>query len=109
MALVEVCTAFPPLRVYVAAPYTTGDAGRNVRRAILAADAILEAGHLPYLPHLNHFWHILRPHFKEAWMELDHAWLIKCDVLVRLPGESEGADREVKWAQAQGMEVFYGL
>ena len=34
----------------------------------------------------------------ETWMEYDLAWLGACEALLRLPGHSPGADREVRYA-----------
>jgi hypothetical protein len=33
----------------------------------------------------------------------------KCDCLLRLAGESEGADREVAFAKQRGIPVFYSI
>lgn len=93
-------------RVYVAGPYTAGDVASNVRMAIEAADAIAEAGGIPFLPHLSHFWHMHRPHDWEFWLEQDLAWLPLCDSIVRLPGESKGADLEMHKAREYGLVRF---
>ena len=95
-------------RVYVAGPYTHGDVEANVREAIAASDMLLEAGYAPYCPHMSHFWHRQHPHDYETWMALDMAWLAQCDALIRLPGESPGADREVLFAQHHNIPVYYG-
>jgi hypothetical protein len=42
-------------------------------------------------------------------MELDLIWLPACDAVLRLPGESNGADIEVKEAQRLGLPVFNSL
>lgn len=97
------------MRVYVAGPYTKGDVAQNVRDAILAADQLLQAGHAPFLPHLTHFWHLLTPHPWERWLNLDLEWLLLCHALVRLPGESVGADREVQYAMDHGLPIFIGV
>lgn len=92
-------------RIYIAAPYAKGDVAENVRRAILAADELLRAGHIPFCPHLSHFWHLLCPKPRDLWLGYGLEWLAACDALVRLPGESEGADAEVEAAQALGIPV----
>jgi hypothetical protein len=93
------------LRVYVASVMTEGDVAANVRAACDVADDLLRGGLVPYLPHLDHFWHLIHPHDYETWMALDFAWLAACDVLVRLPGASPGADREVAEAEHLGIIV----
>ena len=35
--------------------------------------------------------------------------LSKCDAVLRLPGESKGADQDVKIAQERGLKIFYTL
>jgi hypothetical protein len=96
-------------RVYVAGPYTKGDPCINTHRAIEAGNAVLDAGFAPFVPHLSHFWHTASPRVYEDWMELDLAWVVKADALLRLPGESSGADREVALALAAGVPVFHSL
>lgn len=95
--------------IYVSGPYSNGDQALNVRRAIEAADALLNAGFFPYCPHLSHFHHILCPHDYETWMRLDLAWLERCDAVVRLSGHSPGADREVARAHELGIPVYFGV
>jgi len=97
------------MRIYVAGPYALGDVAQNVRQAIVAADVLLKAGHTPFLPHLFHFWHLVCPGPPDQWLKLDLTWLHLCEALVRLPGESAGADQEVALAQTLGMPVFFGV
>lgn len=83
------------MRIYVAGPLSTGDVSANVRRALAVATRLLDAGHAPFVPHLSHFWDLVHPRDYERWMALDIEWLSTCDALVRIPGPSAGADREV--------------
>lgn len=94
------------LRIYVAGPYTKGDVAVNVTTAVRAADSVLRAGHIPFVPHLTHFWHLLEPHDYETWLAYDFEWLRQCDAMIRLPGESVGADREETEARRLGMPVL---
>jgi hypothetical protein len=96
-------------KVYVAAPYTIGDVGINVRWAIEAGDALLMRGFIPFIPHLSHFWHLLTPHDYETWLAFDLEWLSTCDAVFRVAGESAGADREVEKAKRYGILVFTSL
>ena len=92
--------------VYIAGPYSNGDQGVNVRRAIDLGDALLRMGYAPYIPHLTHFWNLIHPGEYEMWMELDFAWLSKSDFVLRIPGYSNGVDREVELAIELGIPVF---
>ena len=96
-------------RVYVAGPYTKGDVAINVRTAIEAADTLLHWGYLPHCPHLTHFWHLVCPRPYETWLDYDKAWLRLCDAVVRLPGDSQGADQEVALARELGIPVYGSL
>lgn len=97
------------VRVYVAGPYTQGNQGSNVRDAVSAGEELLNAGLYPYVPHLNHLWHLIFPHKYEEWMDLDLTWLRKCDILLKLPGESPGADLEEETARGLNMPIFYSI
>lgn len=92
------------LRVYVAGPYSS-DPERNTRAAIAAGNAILDLGHAPMVPHLTHYWHLHSPRPYEDWLRLDLAWLAAADIVLRLPGESPGANREVERARSLGIPV----
>lgn len=94
------------LKVYMAGPYTKGDQALNVRRILKAADRIVDAGHIPFVPHLYHFWHMLSPKLYEVWMDLDREWLTVCDVMIRMSGESSGSDQETKDAHDMDMPVY---
>lgn len=94
-----------PVRIYIAGPYTRGDIAENLRRAVAMADVVLAAGHVPFVPHLTHLWHLISPKPYETWLQLDLAWLDQCQVLIRLPGESHGADAEVAYAKEHGIPV----
>ena len=97
------------MKIYIAGPYTKGDVAVNVRNAILAGQQVMEAGHSPYIPHLTHFWHFLIPGPWEQWIKHDKEWIGVCAALIRLEGESVGADREVEIANQLGIPVFHGF
>ena len=97
------------MRIYVSAPYSKGDVCINVRKAIEAGDRLLEMGHTPFIPHLTHFWHYVSPKPYETWLEIDRRWIDCCDAVLRLEGESNGADLEVKYAKNLGKTVYYSL
>lgn len=92
-------------RVFVSGPYSHGDVETNVRTAIQAADTLLEAGFLPFLPHLSHYWEQVSQKPYETWMEIDFGWLAQCQAVLRLPGHSPGADRECDLAKQLGIPV----
>jgi hypothetical protein len=95
------------LWIYIAGPLTVGGELRNVYRAIHAAERMRKLGLIPVVPHLFAFWDIVAPGADYAeWLALDLKFLEKCDLVLRLPGESKGADVEVERAMALGLRVF---
>ncbi len=94
------------LRVYVAGPYTLGDTVLNIRNAIKAGNKLLAWGFAPFVPHTNALWHLLDPQPDTTWLSLDNEFLPICDVLLRLPGESKGADAEAALARSLSMLVY---
>lgn len=96
-------------KVYVAGPYTKGDSCINTHNAIVAGNQLWDAGYTPFIPHLCHLWHCVTPRPYALWLEYDFEFLSACDILLRLPGESNGADAEVAEANRLGIPVFYGI
>lgn len=97
------------MKIYIAGPYTKGDVIQNIRNAVEAGEKVAALGHTPYIPHLTAFWHILYPHDIDFWYSYDIEWLKCCDAILRLPGESHGADVEVKVAAGSGMIVYHSI
>lgn len=93
-------------RIYVAGPYTKGDVAINVRNAYEAANRLADLGFAPFVPHATHFWHMLFPRPYEFWLDLDNQFLPFCEAILRLSGESSGADKEVALARTLGLPVF---
>lgn len=95
------------MKVYISGPYSNGNKLANVNAAIDAAQEVWVAGHDPYIPHLTHYWDERHSHSIDDWMEMDLSWLSDCDAVLRLPGESGGADMEVARALELGIPVVY--
>lgn len=93
-------------KIYIAGPYSTGDTILNIRDALEEADILMDYGFVPFVPHLTGFWHMLYPREYEKWMQYDEQWLRSCDAVLRLSGESAGADREVSLALFLGIPCF---
>ncbi len=90
----------PPKYIYIAGPLNvdSDDEKVNVQNAIILAQTIIEMGGVPYLPHLTLFWDKQFKHPHEYWMKLDIQWLLKCDAVYRMYGNSDSADEEVQAA-----------
>lgn len=91
---------------YVSGPYSIGDPVLNTRAAIDAGNRLADAGYTVIIPHLSHFWHMIHPHDWNFWLMQDMVLVTRCDLLVRLPGESKGADMEEAVARANNIPVL---
>jgi len=96
-------------KIYIASPYTIGDVAVNVKRSIYAAEELIAHGYAPYCPLLSHFHHMIHPNDYETWMDVGLTWLVRCDAVLRLTGESKGADIECQIALEGGIPVFYTI
>lgn len=94
--------------IYIASPYTIGDVAANVAVQVEAAHRIMDLGHCPIAPLLSHFLHIHRQRDYRDWIACDIELVKRCDIVLRLPGESSGADGEVRMAMAWGIDVCEG-
>ena len=95
--------------VYIASPYTIGSKSDNVYRQIRCASALIDLGYCPIAPLLSHYIDNLYPKNYETWMQLDFELISRCDILLRLSGQSAGADREVNYAEALKIPVVYSI
>ena len=95
-----------PIKIYVAGPITTGDRMHNLRQAIDAAHTLAQHGFVPFVPHLADLWELVYPRSYDDWLAYDRAWLVCCQGLLRLPGESFGANREVSLALEHAIPIF---
>ncbi len=97
------------VRVYIAGPLTRGDQGANAHRAMEVWDLLWRMGFAPYCPHWSLLQNLLAPRPYAEWMEHCLVWVGHCQALLRLPGESPGADDEVSEAERLNIPVFYEL
>lgn len=93
--------------LYVAGPYTRPDPVINTHGACKFATAIYEAGlWTPMVPHITLVWHAITPRPINFWYALDLAHMSRCDAIVRLPGDSTGADAEVAYAREIDLPII---
>lgn len=103
------------IRIYIAGPYSGNgsllDREVNTSRAVRAGIELVRRGHKPFIPHLTHY---VEEDYQaqfayETYLEWDIEWLQFCEGLLRLPGVSEGADREEAIAMSLDIPVYYSI
>ena len=102
--------------VYIAGPISKGDLGTHVRATVDVANRLQAAGVAPIVPHLQSvLWWLINPPEQAkcdgyaVWLPMDFAYIQRSDAVLRLPGESAGADQEVAFAESIGVPVFYDV
>jgi hypothetical protein len=118
-------------RVYIAGPITRGDLKHNVDQATAAFVALSKAGYAPLCPHWSVYakpaislpgpvgadpfvyCRATRNGNEEMthadWIGADLPWVEVSDAVLRLPGESTGADLEVEHAVKNCIPVFHSI
>lgn len=111
------------LMILIAGPYRSGTdddpvrMNRNLLRLERAAWPIFQAGHLPVigewiaLPVLASMGvtDIADPRARDVMYPTAERLLERCDAVLRLPGESRGADQDVAIARRRGIPVYLSL
>ncbi|WP_125778028.1 DUF4406 domain-containing protein [Antribacter gilvus] len=109
-----------PLMILIAGPYQSGTDGdpaamaANLRRLEEAAWPIFERGHVPMigewvaLPVLSSMGASgpSDPRAEAVMYPTAERLLAHCDAVLRLPGESRGADNDVAIARERGLPVY---
>lgn len=109
--------------VYIAGPISRGDLCHNINQANAAFRELALAGLSPLCPHWSCFsgGALVAPTSGQVyalasgtgngmshaeWLAVDLTFVERSDAVLRLPGESTGADLEVQHALALGIPVF---
>lgn len=96
------------LRVYIAGPITKGDRFENVTHAIRTGKKMVKDGLAPYIPHFDAYMTLGGDDISwNSYLEWDLEWSNLAEAVFRLPGESTGADLEVRHALEHDIPVFY--
>ena len=94
-------------RLYLSGPITHGCRTTNFATGCTAHEELLKRHFAVYNPMLSmmhpNAWQISH----DTWLQSDLAWVEVADVVLRLPGESEGADRECSYAATLDIPVVY--
>jgi len=112
-----------PLTILIAGPYRSGTNDdpqlmqQNLDRLEAMGLALFRAGHIPLIGE----WLALpllkaagskKPGddiYQEISYRIAHRLITKCDAVLRINGESKGADNDVKVARELGLMIYYNL
>lgn len=93
--------------VYIAGPFTKPCPLRNTRVAMDVFEELRQWGRVtPICPHWSLLQQMHTPLTHRQWLDHDFEIIRRCDAVLRLPGESDGADQEVELANELGIPVF---
>ncbi|KQB39501.1 DUF4406 domain-containing protein [Flavobacterium aquidurense] len=109
--------------ILIAGPYRGGTNDdpkliqQNLEKLEAVALPLFRMGHLPIigewlalpLLHLAGSKYIGDSVWDEIQYPVAHRLLEKCDAVLRLEGESKGADNDVRIAQERGLKIYYRL
>jgi hypothetical protein len=112
--------------VYIAGPISRGDLAHNINQANAAFRQLAEAGFAPLCPHWSCFsgGALVSPTggsvyalasatgngmSHASWLAVDLVFVERADAVLRLPGESTGADMEVRHANEMRIPVFHSV
>lgn len=109
-----------PMLILISGPYMTGTDGdevkiaENLSRMEAMALPVYERGHLAVVAEWLS-WPVIKqaggdshasPEFAEFQYPTAHRLLGMCDAVLRIPGESKGADAECALAREMGMTIY---
>lgn len=98
------------VKVFIASPYTRGEIDKNMQNQKDISNKLIDLGFCPLpIALCYHQLAIDLPREYNVWIELTANWIQKCDCILRLPGESLGADNELEIAKELNMPIFYEI
>lgn len=117
------CKKSEDMLILIAGPYRGGTNDdpkliqQNLDKLEAVALPLFRMGHLPIigewlalpLLHLAGSKHIGDSVWDEIQYPVAHRLLEKCDAVLRLEGESKGADNDVRIAKEKGLKIYYRL
>lgn len=93
------------IKVFMSGPYSSDPEG-HFQNQNNVLDILLDLGFAPYAPLL---FHRANPRPYQDLLDLVIEWMESCDCILRLPGDSPGADAEIARANQLGIPVVYSI
>lgn len=97
--------------VYVAGSIMKPEPAGNIKKGVEQCEQLLKLGFVPFSPFNTDWFKIgqLANRSTDEWLEYDYAWILKCDAVFAMPGESLGRDKEIEFANQNKIPVFWCL
>ena len=98
--------------VFIAGPISNGgtlqppETAPHITAAVVAGLQLLDAGFAVLIPQLS--W-LIDPYGQHPWYEMDLELVRRSDAVLRMPGSSFGADREVVLADEMAIPVYHSV
>ena len=95
---------------YIAGPLTHGSETHNIKAAAKVGHRLMRQGFDVLIPHAYALTEMLDdgpPASYDEWLARCLRLIKRCDCVLRIPGHSPGADREVEFAREHGIPVFF--
>jgi hypothetical protein len=98
--------------IFLSCPISNGDMAtdteieKNVAVAIAYETVLRDLEFAVVNPALSWFSHKFRPWSHDRWMEQAIDTMLRCDAVLRVPGDSVGADREQAFAETHDLPYF---
>lgn len=96
------------IKVFVSSPYS-GNVEENVQFQVDIGNELMDLGFFPFTPLLYDEMEKKKSRSYDFWIHFTAAWITDCNCLLRVGGESKGADGEVKLAKEKNIPVFYSI
>jgi len=100
-------------RIYIAGPMSKGDRIANLAAGLTAYRELIREGFAPFSPHLSFLVaDLIQDDLQmthQKWLDIDLPWVEVANAVLRLPGNSKGADMEIVHARNLGVPVFHDI
>src|SRR5258708_14192977 len=87
--------------IFLAGPFS-GNVNQNIANVLSRADSLVEAGFVPYIPHLCHYWDEITNRERVFWLDYHKQFILRSDGLW-VSGSSPGTDDEKGFAEQIGL------
>lgn len=96
-------------RIYLSGPISLGPKGHNLGQFLDVHEKLMHAGYAPLNPGLTMLLPFQADVRHAEWLASDLPWVEVSDAVLRLPGDSRGADQECAHAARCGIPIYHSF